>query len=90
MLHILVFLISSCFSSVLALPASLQFQDCFSGNVAMKLNISTVYAQILNSPQMGTYMNLTVFGNSSEDIMGYSNQSTSLGKSPYDVTMTHC
>jgi hypothetical protein len=61
-------------------PATLTPKDCFSGNAVQKLNISTVYAQILDNDQMGTYLNLTVLGTSSQQILGLSNASTSLGE----------
>jgi len=61
--------------SVLSQPATLDFQDCFSGNVTQKLNVSTVYAQIDGN----TALNLTVIGYSDIPIVGRSNSSTKLG-----------
>src|SRR3984957_20568352 len=66
-------------ASVLAQPAPLPFQDCFSGNDSFKLNVSTVYGQILSIGQTERYLNLTVFGESAQSITGFSNESTSLG-----------
>ncbi|KAJ7094372.1 hypothetical protein C8R44DRAFT_645301 [Mycena epipterygia] len=63
---------------VFADPASLPFDDCFSGNVSAKLTVDEVYAQILTSAQLGTYLNLTVIGNSPEEIFGSTNSSSSL------------
>lgn len=65
---------------VRANPATLTFKDCFSGNVSQKFNISTVYAQILDTTQMGVYLNLTVLGVSPQQILGFTNTSTSLGE----------
>ncbi|KAJ6515243.1 hypothetical protein C8R45DRAFT_887948 [Mycena sanguinolenta] len=63
---------------VLADPASLPFEDCFSGNASMKLTVNEVYGQVLTSPQLGTYLNLTVIGNSPQEILGYADSSSSL------------
>lgn len=60
--------------SVLSQPATLDFQDCFSGNVTQKLNVSTVYAQIDGNAAL----NLTVIGYSDIPIVGRSNSSTKL------------
>ncbi|KAF7352233.1 Membrane protein [Mycena venus] len=64
---------------VLADPASIPFQDCFSGNASMKLTVDEVYAQVLTSSQLGTYLNLTVIGNSPQEIFGFTDSSSSLG-----------
>lgn len=68
---------------VLADPATLHFTDCSdqSGDTNQKLHISTVYAQVLDNSTFGTYLNLTVLGNSSQVIQGFTNTSSSLGKS---------
>lgn len=69
--------------SVLGQPATLRFQDCFSGNVTQKLNVSTVYAQI----EGDTTLNLTVIGYSGLPIVGRSNASSKLGAfSPRDTS----
>ncbi|KAG6813034.1 hypothetical protein H0H92_014568 [Tricholoma furcatifolium] len=61
-------------------PAVASFTDCFDpdGNVTQKLDISTVYAQVLNNDDMGTYLNLTVLGTTPQPIFGFTNSSTSL------------
>ncbi|KAJ6536674.1 hypothetical protein DFH09DRAFT_1401069 [Mycena vulgaris] len=64
--------------AVLADPASLPFDDCFSGNVSAKLTVEQVYGQVLSSEQLGTYLNLTVIGTSAQDIFGFTNTSSSL------------
>jgi hypothetical protein len=67
------------FGSVRAQPAALQFQDCFTGNDTLKINVATVYGQILTSSPMQKFLNLTVFGESGQVIAGFSNESSSLG-----------
>ncbi|KAJ7681206.1 hypothetical protein B0H17DRAFT_943289 [Mycena rosella] len=64
--------------SVLADPASLPFDDCFSGNVSAKLTVDEVYGQVLTSEQLGTYLNLTVIGTSAQNISGFTDSSSSL------------
>jgi hypothetical protein len=56
----------------LAEPASIPFQDCFnsSANLTLKFNVSTVYAQVFQDADLGSYLNLTVFGTSPREIMG--------------------
>lgn len=65
----------------LADPASIPFQDCFNDQASLdqKLNVSTVYAQVLQNTELGNYLNLTVFGTSPQQILGLVNTSTSLG-----------
>ena len=69
--------------SVAADPATIPFQDCFDGSesVDQKFNVSTVYAQVLQNADFGNYLNLTVVGTSPQDIIGVTNDSTSLCKS---------
>ncbi|KAF8897887.1 hypothetical protein BD779DRAFT_1608372 [Infundibulicybe gibba] len=65
--------------STLADPATVPFTDCFSNaNVTQKFNISTVYAQVLQDVDLGTYLNLTVVGESPQEIIGVTNASSSL------------
>lgn len=66
----------------LADPASIQFQDCFNqpDSLDQKFNVSTVYAQVLQNADLGSYLNLTVFGTSPQRILGLMN--TSLGMPP--------
>ena len=66
---------------VTAQPATLRFNDCFSGDPAAKLNVSNVYAQLLHTDQNESILNLTVFGRTGQEILGSSNQSNSLGQS---------
>jgi hypothetical protein len=65
---------------VFADPASLSFVDCFSGNASAKLAVSDVYGQVLDSAELGRYLNLTVIGTSPQDIFGFTNLSSSLGE----------
>ncbi|KAJ7461987.1 hypothetical protein FB451DRAFT_1562577 [Mycena latifolia] len=71
-------LILSLVLPVLADPASLSFDDCFSGNVSTKLTVDEVYGQVLTSEQLGTYLNLTVIGSSAQEVLGFTNSSSSL------------
>ncbi|KAG6910813.1 hypothetical protein DXG01_007702 [Tephrocybe rancida] len=66
---------------ILADPAVARFTDCFdeaSSNSSQKLEISTVYAQVLENDGLGMYLNLTVLGSSPQPIQGFTNSSTSL------------
>jgi hypothetical protein len=78
---ILVVVILSHFLSDFALgqPATLKYEDCFSssGNISEKLNVSRVYAQILDGSSV---LNLTVIGQSNVPIVGRSNDSSKLGE----------
>src|SRR5258708_19675914 len=51
---------ASLFPIALAQVATPRFSDCFSGNASLKLNVSTVYAQITTSPSSGRRLNITV------------------------------
>jgi hypothetical protein len=66
---------------VAASPAVAQFDDCFSGNSSLKATVSTVYAQITDSGPLGRHLNLTVLGQSPQQIVGLANDSHSLGVS---------
>jgi hypothetical protein len=46
----------------------------------MKLTVDEVYGQVLTSSELGTYLNLTVIGNSPQDILGFTDSSSSLGE----------
>ncbi|KAF8343734.1 hypothetical protein F5887DRAFT_1272420 [Amanita rubescens] len=60
-------------------PATLEFTNCSqSSSSSQPLNITNVYAQILPSDTLGAYMNLTMIGESSQEIVGFSNTSSSL------------
>ncbi|KAL0950094.1 hypothetical protein HGRIS_010095 [Hohenbuehelia grisea] len=78
-LLVLLQLLSSAVLLSQADPALLPFSDCFSGNASRKLNISTVYGQVFDGDeQPHTHLNLTIFGQSSQEIVGFSGDSTSL------------
>ncbi|KAI0068554.1 hypothetical protein BV25DRAFT_10048 [Artomyces pyxidatus] len=62
----------------LAQPTVALFDDCFSGNASLKLNVSTVYAQITTSPSLGRHLNLTVVGQTGQTVAGFSNGSSDL------------
>lgn len=73
LLYLLIFLGFSC---VVAQPAVVQYQDCFSGpSTSQKLNISTVYAQFI--PQNGGRgrLNFTLIGTTPQTIIPSSNDS---------------
>ncbi|KAH8118400.1 hypothetical protein DFH11DRAFT_1567211 [Phellopilus nigrolimitatus] len=62
--------------SALAQPATLSFTDCTSGNAiapAQKINVSTVYGQIVTGENLGRHLNLTVIGNTGQEIIPISN-----------------
>lgn len=62
---------------VTAQPATLSFTDCTSGNAidpSQKINVSTVYGQIVTNEILGRHLNLTVIGNTGQDILPISNE----------------
>ena len=69
------------FPIALAQVATPRFGDCFSGNPSLKLNVSTIYAQITNSQSFETQLDITVFGQSPQPIEGTANGSSDLGAS---------
>ncbi|KAH6914675.1 membrane protein [Coprinopsis sp. MPI-PUGE-AT-0042] len=73
-------LLSQRTSLVRADPAVVPFQDCFDepDNVQNKLQVSTVYAQVLEDADEVHYLNLTVIGTSPSEIVGVTNTSNSL------------
>ncbi|KAH7887448.1 hypothetical protein F5I97DRAFT_1860502 [Phlebopus sp. FC_14] len=54
-------------------PATLEFDDCFSGDDSQKMSVDTVYSQIIN----GQTLNITVLGVASQQIINTANSSTS-------------
>jgi hypothetical protein len=72
-------------SGVSAQPATIAFHDCFSGNDSQKLNISTVYAQVIENDDE-RYLNLTLLGHTSQNISGEAQQSDHLGTHSYSFT----
>jgi hypothetical protein len=77
------------FPIALAQVATPRFGDCFSGNTSLKLNVSTIYAQITTSQSFGTLLNITVLGQSPQPIQGTANGSSDLGASspsPFSVS----
>ncbi|KAH9948801.1 hypothetical protein B0H21DRAFT_214972 [Amylocystis lapponica] len=53
-----------------AQPASVQFKDCFTGtNQSLKLSVSDVYAQVLDSGTGRMYLNFTVIGQTPQEII---------------------
>jgi len=60
-------------------PATLEFTNCSqSSSTSQQFNITNVYAQILPSDTFSTYMNVTLIGESAQEIVGFSNTSSSL------------
>ncbi|KAF9226774.1 hypothetical protein BS17DRAFT_748883 [Gyrodon lividus] len=47
-------------------PATLAFNDCFSGDGSRKMTVETVYSQIIN----GQTLNITVLGQAASEIIG--------------------
>jgi hypothetical protein len=64
-------------------PATILFQDCFDEpeSIGQKFDVNTVYAQVLHNDEWGKYLNLTVVGTSPQEILGRTNESSSLCKS---------
>ncbi|PCH40942.1 hypothetical protein WOLCODRAFT_137091 [Wolfiporia cocos MD-104 SS10] len=53
-----------------AQPAQLQYADCFwDSNTTLKFDISQVYAQVLDEPSGGKYINFTVLGSTPQEIV---------------------
>ncbi|KAI0248726.1 hypothetical protein BJV78DRAFT_1378873 [Lactifluus subvellereus] len=77
-LYFLFILSTLLFSSVRAQVAIPRFTDCFSGNPSLKLNITTVYAQITTSQSFERHLNITLLGNSPQIIKGTANGSSDL------------
>jgi hypothetical protein len=73
--------VSFLFPIALAQVATPRFGDCFSGNDTLKLNVSTIYAQITTSQSFGSQLNITVLGQSPQPIQGMVNGSSDLGAS---------
>lgn len=70
---------------VVAQPARLPFTDCFSGNADQKLEVSDVYAQILDHPSPDMSMKLALFGSVSQEIVGSENSSQRLCQSAESI-----
>ncbi|TCD63482.1 hypothetical protein EIP91_005364 [Steccherinum ochraceum] len=69
---LLLLLLSLAVSYVNSQPAPISFQDCFTGNVSQKLNVSTIYAQFFEHTSRGPYFNLTLLGESPQAVIGAS------------------
>lgn len=69
-------LLFSGISAQIAIPRS---SDCFTGNASLKLDVSTIYAQITTSEALGRHLNLVLLGQSPQVIQGTSNGSSDLG-----------
>lgn len=80
LLTLILTLLLRCATPVYADPATVPFTDCFDNeaNQTQKLNISTVYAQVLENNDLGKYLNLTMLGQSPQQILGVTNASRSL------------
>ena len=62
--------------SSLAQPASLPFKDCTSGDAygpSQRINITTVYGQIVPNDDFGKQLNLVAFGDAGQEILPISN-----------------
>ena len=69
-------LLFSQISAQIAIPYS---SDCFTGNNSLKLDVTTVYAQVATSESLGRHLSLVVLGQSPQVIQGTSNGSSDLG-----------
>ena len=64
-----------------AQPATLPFTDCASGEIpSQQINISTIYGQILEDGTFGRHLNLTLIGQSGEEIIPVSTETGLLGE----------
>ncbi|KAI9513165.1 hypothetical protein F5148DRAFT_277574 [Russula earlei] len=72
------FALSFLFYHAAAQVAIPRFIDCFSGNPSLKLNITTVYAQITTSESLSKHLNITLLGQSPQIIQGTANGSSDL------------
>ncbi len=57
-------------------PASLSFSECTGGNAIapnLKINISTVYGQVVTNDILGRHLNFTLIGNTGQQILPESN-----------------
>ncbi len=72
-------LLTPLFSGISAQIAIPRSSDCFSGNESLKLNVSTVYAQVSTSESLGRHLNLVLLGQSPQIIQGTANGSSDLG-----------
>ncbi|KAF8264953.1 hypothetical protein EI94DRAFT_1779451 [Lactarius quietus] len=66
------------FSQISAQIAIPYTSDCFTGNNSLKLNVTTVYAQVATSKSLGRHLSLVVLGQSPQVIQGTSNGSSDL------------
>lgn len=75
LLHIFIpFLVLLGISGSHAQPAVVQYQDCFSGsNTQQKINVSTVYAQLVPEEDSRAHLNFTVIGSTPQEIFEASN-----------------
>ncbi|KAH9045166.1 hypothetical protein EDB85DRAFT_2070071 [Lactarius pseudohatsudake] len=64
-----------CEETLASIPRS---SDCFTGNAALKLDVSTVYAQVTTSESLGKHLNLVLLGQSPQIIQGAANGSSDL------------
>ncbi|EPQ58976.1 hypothetical protein GLOTRDRAFT_135976 [Gloeophyllum trabeum ATCC 11539] len=81
------FFLTTLFYGSYAQPATVPFHDCFSGNHDVKLNVSTVYAQLLQNDSLGKYLNVTVLGESPQNISGRADGSNNLATLFTDTEM---
>ncbi|KAH9071688.1 hypothetical protein EDB83DRAFT_268205 [Lactarius deliciosus] len=71
-------LFSLLFSEISAQVAIPRSSDCFTGNASLKLDVSTVYAQVTTSESLGRHLNLVLLGQSPQIIQGTANGSSDL------------
>ncbi|GJE84872.1 hypothetical protein PsYK624_009480 [Phanerochaete sordida] len=71
----------------LAQPVPLQYSDCFSdSSTGQKLSISNVYAQYLRDPSGKSHINITLFGNTPQEIQEASNGSDPVATTLFTTT----
>ncbi|KAH9173446.1 hypothetical protein EDB89DRAFT_2113969 [Lactarius sanguifluus] len=78
-------LFSLLFSEISAQVAIPRSSDCFTGDASLKLDVSTVYAQVTTSESLGKHLNLVLLGQSPQIIQGTANGSSDLGLLTFDI-----
>ncbi|KAK7696206.1 hypothetical protein QCA50_000859 [Cerrena zonata] len=84
--HMFLFALFLWFSCTIAQPATLAFDDCFTGNTSQKLNVSTLYAQFQKNGPQGTVLNFTLLGNSPVVIEQSSGGSTPVASTLFTIS----
>lgn len=75
-------------SGVVGQPAVVQYEDCFTGPAtAQKLNVSTVYAQVIQEPSGHARLDFTLFGTTPQRILKSSGDPTNDVASKFAISV---